>query len=126
MTTIRRFLLAIAAVLALGSASQAARLATPFVSVNSGQFLDCFVSNLNTKPATVTVTLFDPNGGARTPNSDTCNGSPLAPGASCGVELPAGIGGRCVVVANTGKTRAGINVIGPSTFPLVTVVPATK
>ena len=121
-----RIIPTIAAVVALGSAAQAATLSTSFVSVNSDQIIECFVTNLSKKPVTLTVTFFDFAGAAETPIFDSCNGSPLAAGRSCQVQLAPAALGRCTVVADTGKIRAAINVFGPSTFPLVAVVPATK
>jgi hypothetical protein len=124
---VRRSLLTIAAVIALGSTSQAAaRLSTPQVGANAGQVLDCVVTNVSTKPAAVAVTFLDVTGGAETPSVDQCTGFPLAAGASCQVVLPADTQGRCVVVADTGKIRAAIEVFGPSPSPLVTEIAATK
>ena len=123
---VTRIILTIAAVVALGSAAQAATLATPLVGANNGQELDCIVTNLSAKPATLTVTFFDFVGAAEIPNVDTCNGSPLAAGATCDVLLEPNTQGRCTVVADTGKVRAAITVFDANPFPVVTVVAATK
>jgi hypothetical protein len=92
---------------------------------SNGQALDCIVSNLSTKPATVTVTFFDFLGNTENSSGDSCNGFPLAAGTTCGFQLAANAGGRCVV-ATTGTIRAAINVLAPTTLAVVTVVEATK
>jgi hypothetical protein len=123
-----RSTLAITAVLALGSVSQAATFATPLVGVPSpSALLNCNVSNLNTKPAVVSVTFFDLGGNVIDTAFDDCNGSPLPPGATCGLQISGG-SARCVIVANTDKIRAAVQLFLPGEGPTqsTTVVPATK
>jgi hypothetical protein len=127
MPMLRRFaLLTAAAVLALASTSYATTLATPNVSANNGGVgLECEVSNLNTKAAVVTVTLFDTSGNAISSNFDNCNANPLPAGHTCAVGLPPDTSGRCVVVTKAAKIRADVEVFTSGGVPILEV-PATK
>jgi hypothetical protein len=126
MASIRGSALTIAVVVALGSTAQAATLATPILEPISNQQLICFVSNLDTKPARVSVTLIDHIAQVAVPTFDDCNGIPLPAGTTCDVVIAAGNDGRCVIVANTGKIRATLQLIDTSTEAVLAVVPATK
>lgn len=97
-------------------AAHAATLSTPIVGPTTGGVFVCYVSNLNTKPAKVTVTLYNEEGTAITLDDDNCVtafGGVLPPGKSCRVKksLPGGGAGegyvaRCTVDSSTSKIRA--------------------
>ena len=96
--------------------AHAATLSTPILGPTTGGAFVCYVSNVGTKPAKVTVTLLDPVGAALALTADDCAttfGGVLPPGASCSVTkgLPGGgTGGgylaRCTVVSSSSKIRA--------------------
>ena len=97
-------------------AAHAATLSTPILGPTTGGAFVCYVSNVGTKPAKVTVTLYDLGGTAITPTENDCVTAfdgVLPPGKSCPViqALPGGgTGGgfvaRCTVVSSSSKIRA--------------------
>ena len=97
-------------------AAHAATLSTPILGPTTGGAFVCYVSNVSTKPAKVTATLYDADGAAITPTENDCVtafGGVLPPGKSCRVieGLPGGGAGggfvaRCTVVSSSGKIRA--------------------
>ena len=112
-------------VLALGSAVHAADMATPFVKTGVDQNIQCFVTNLGTKPVLVTVKLINLSGSELGPVASNC-AAQINPGHSCDARLTAGLDAYCLVTSTSIRIRAGINSIDESTDNLVTVVPATR
>ena len=105
-----------------GTAQAATTLHTP-IAFASGQSA-CFVTNVDTRPITVTVTMTDNSGNTLTSVVDSCNGTPLGPRRSCQFRPPPDADGFCTVVSSSSKVRASLNIFGSDN--LITVVPATK
>jgi hypothetical protein len=110
-------------------ARAAAVLTTPSAPANNGQVPACLVNNIDKKPITVTVQLFDSNSGMPlSPSFDSCPVSPatLAPGAGCGVQLAPNDSSYCVVTASSSKARAVLVLFNGTTHAAEVAVPATK
>ena len=121
--------------LVLTSASDAGAatvLTTPGVPDESGLTPACFVTNLDKKPITVTVQLFDQFTGTPLPPNATlgekCPVPPvaLAPGNGCRVTVGVNTRPYCVVTTSSAKVRAALGLIDGTTSALVLEVPATK
>ncbi len=122
---LRTFCLLSASILvSYGHAEAATTLRTPFIL--AGTELDCFVTNIGTKPLEVTVSATDAVGASLASVADTCTGTLVAPQRTCVVVVTAfptvPTGGFCSF-RGKGKFRAvGYGVNGTS----VTAVPAAK
>jgi len=119
--------LAAAFVLTSAGAVYGATLATAFVVITADQRIACLVSNLDTKPAKITVALLDFGGSPATlyPFSTPCP-STFAPGQTCVTRAANGVSARCTVTSSTGKIRAGVSVSVASGDALITTIAATK
>lgn len=97
-------------------AAHAATLSTPVLGPTFGGSFVCYVSNVSTKPAKVTVTLYGRDGTAITTDGNDCNtvfGGVLPPGKTCSANKDLAGGGtgpgfliRCTVVSSSSKIRA--------------------
>lgn len=109
-------LIAVLATALAAPAARAATLSTPVLGPTTGGAFVCSVSNVGTKAAKVTVTLYAVDGTAITPTANDCLttfGGALPAGKTCSVteSLPGGgTGGgfiaRCTVESSSGKVRA--------------------
>ena len=97
-------------------AAHATTLNTPIMGPSTGGAFICYVSNVGTKPAKVTVTLYSSYGDAIAPDVNDCAttfSGVLPPGLTCSAAqlLPGGgTGGgyftRCTVDSSSSKVRA--------------------
>jgi hypothetical protein len=107
----------------------AATVLTTATAVPFNQSSACIVTNIDTKPITVTAQLFNPfSGTPETPLIYTCPPPPatLAPGISCDAAPGAGRSGYCVVTTSSAKVRAALDVFNQTTGALEVHIPATK
>lgn len=110
--------------------ARAGTIASPILSAGAGGgggSLHCTVSNLDTKPTSVTVTLLDFNGDvlAAGDNCALVSGGMLEPGESCNSTLSGGNTARCTVVTGSSKVRA-VFAVRDSAFNITAAVPLTK
>jgi hypothetical protein len=94
-------------------AAHATTLSTPIMGPTTGGAFVCWVSNVGTKPAKVTVALYRVDGSAITPTANDCDtgfGGVLPPGATCSASqgLPGGGAGggylaRCTVDSSSAR-----------------------
>ena len=107
----------------------AATVLTTATAAPNGQAAACIVTNIDTKPITVTAQAFDPfSGTPEAPLLYTCPAPPatLAPGTVCDAVLGANIGTYCVVTTSSAKVRAALDVFNTTTGALEVHIPATK
>ena len=111
--------LAMALSIGLVATAHAGTYSTPILYHNSGNPVDCYVTNVGTTPIRFAVTLYNDAGGVVTPTFDFCLGDTLPAGATCRVNLTAGGFTRCTVEASSSKVRANMviydgasNIIG--------------
>lgn len=107
------------------TAAQAATLSTPWMFAGEDQLAQCNVTNVGTKPVTVTIELYDSLGKRVAAERDNCSDVPLAPKATCGVD----VGNRsamCFIKTSSATVRGALTIyaLRPMTTP-ITVVPAT-
>src|SRR5262245_1713296 len=119
-------LAAFAATLAIATAVHAGTLlSSPSLVGGSGDQLGCYVTNVDTRPVTVTVTLRDELGAPFSLSAETCVSVPtLAAGQTCFIlRAPAPGYGRCTVEASSSKVRATLSVLNAghvaASLPLV-------
>jgi hypothetical protein len=136
MSRLKRISSAGAFVIAIGLVTEAEAsilLATPIVAIHQGgtSTLLCAVTNVGTKPATVSVSLIAPDGStlAQAPNNvDGCPLAPatLGPGVTCTAAPQNFLTEYCAVTSSTSKLRA-VMIVGDSTTLQITMeVPATR
>jgi len=116
-----------ALVLVSGTAALAADFATPIVAANTGQTLECALTNVGTKPTNVTLELIDQTGATMPTVFNTCSVGVLQPRGSC-VALPSTqppFAAYCAVTSSTTQVRASIAVFDSSGNTIV-VVPVTR
>ena len=108
-----RTMITVVSILVLGAVStaEAVTLRTPLVLTDGGQRIDCAVTNFGSKPADVSVVLYNALGQTVTPDSDGCTGIPLASQVTCQVVIPINADAYCEMDAK-GKVAAAINLIG--------------
>ena len=101
--------------------------ATAVLPSSDGQLLACIVTNIDTKPITVTAQLFDPFSGAPETNvsNDCAAPGTLPPGIAC-VLLGSSNRGYCVVTTSSATARASLDVFNGTTAALEVHIPATK
>jgi hypothetical protein len=107
------------------TAAQAATLSTPWMFAGEDQLSQCNVTNVGTKPVVVTIELYDSLGKRVAAERDNCGDVPLAPKATCGVD----VGNRsaaCVIKSSGAAVRGALTVyaLRPMATP-VAVAPAT-
>ena len=87
----------------------AVTLTTPVISTNSHQPA-CTITNIGTKPITVTAELVNGAGNTVTPVSASCPTAPgtLAPRVTCYVAANVGQDAYCIITTSSAKVRAGI------------------
>ena len=123
-----RSILALVAVLSVASASRAATvLTTPLVVYNSYyQISSCWVTNLDTRPATISVKFIGQFGTDYTPPVGSGCPATLPPGESCasGPVYPDYC--YCSVTSSTSKIRAAMLLFDGVTNQLDVEVPATR
>lgn len=107
------------------TAAQAATLSTPWMFAGEDQLAQCNVTNVGTKPVTVTIELYDSLGKRVAAERDNCGDLPLAPKATCGVD----VGNRsamCFIKTSSPAVRGALTIyeLRPMTTPVV-VIPAT-
>jgi hypothetical protein len=115
---------ALVAALALASGiANAATLSTPLVGAGAGRVIQCIATNVGTKPATISIKLYDVDGNEIVPDSYSCPASPIGPHVNCASQPQVGQVASCVVESSSKNVRAAAEVFsGPN---IVTVVPAT-
>jgi hypothetical protein len=122
-----RSILALVAVLSVASASRAATvLTTPLVVYNNGQIASCWVTNLDTRPATISVKLISQFGFDDTPPVGSGCPATLPPGQSCSSEPVYPDYCYCSVTSSTSKIRAAMLLFDGVTNQLDVEVPATR
>jgi hypothetical protein len=109
-------------------AGAATVLTTAIAFTNAGQIPAVPFTNIDKKPITVTVQLFDSSGTPETPNSNSCPVPPatLAPGTACLVTGFENTGVYAVVTTSSAKVRAALDVFDAMTGALQVHIPATK
>jgi hypothetical protein len=113
-------------------AGAATVLTTATALPSTNQAAACIVTNIDTRPITVTVQLFDPltdpPGSPVTPAFDHCPTPPatLPPGAACVARLHANIHAYCVVTTSSAKVRVALDVFNSATESVEEHIPATK
>jgi hypothetical protein len=109
-------------------AGAATVLTTAIAFVNAGQIPAVPITNIDKKPITVTVQLFDANGTPETPNSNSCPVPPatLAPGTTCLVTGLVNTDAYAVVTTSSAKVRAALDVFDAMTGAFQVHIPATK
>jgi hypothetical protein len=122
-----RSVLALVAVLSVASASRAATvLTTPLVVNNNGQIPLCFVTNIDTRPATISVKFTSQFGGDYTALGGGGCPASLPPGQTCIAE-PAYLDYcYCSVTSSTSKIRAAMVLLDGATNQTDVEVPATR
>lgn len=109
--------------LASGVANAATTLSTPLVGAGAGRVIQCIATNVGTKPATISIKLYDVDGNQIVPDSYSCPASPIGPHVNCAAQPLVGQVASCVVESSSKNVRAAAEVFsGPN---IVTVVPAT-
>jgi len=122
-----RSILALVAVLSVASASRAATvLTTPLVVYNNGQLSACWVTNTDTRPATISVKLISQFGFDDTPPVGSGCPATLPPGQSCSSEPVYPDYCYCSVTSSTSKIRAAMLLFDGVTNQLDVEVPATR
>jgi len=122
-----RSILALVAVLSVASASRAATvLTTPLVVYNNGQISSCWVTNLDTRPATISVKLIGQFGTDYTPPVGSGCPATLPPGESCSSQPVYPDYCYCSVTSSTSKIRAAMLLFDEVTNQLDVEVPATR
>ncbi len=120
MTSLRRtFTIAGVLLGTSGAAHAATTLFTPILSLATGQEVQCVISNVGTKPATLTATVLS-GAGTDITNVNNCpTGSTIAPGASCNA-FTSSFGGfaYCKFTADSSKVRASIVIEASATSPI--------
>ena len=125
-STFRVILFAASFVLASSGAADALTLSTPLVPANSGELVDCIITNLSTKTVEFSVQLLSYTGTVVAPNLSTC-GSAIAPMGTCQVLPTVNTPVVCVFTAKSGKVKAAAYVFDAGNGnKLSGVVPATK
>lgn len=121
---IRRITLFVLPVLLSGTIAHAVTLSTPVVENTAN--VSCVVTNSGTKPAAVSVEMFDFTGDRLIPGQDSCATlSPLAPHTSCLVApTNKGEAVSCVIQTSSKAVRGAVAAFD-ETLKLVTMVPAT-
>jgi hypothetical protein len=124
--SISKVLMALVPWLILAAPASAATLITPLVATNGSQEPGCLITNVGTKPITVTAELVAGSGFTVTPVAANCPEPPatLAPRVTCQAVAPLGFDVYCIVEAS-GKVRAGITVFESGGI-FGGFVPATK
>jgi hypothetical protein len=120
-----RSIFALAAVLSVASASGAATvLTTPLVVPQNGQIPECYITNIDTRPATISVKFTDFFGDDQTQNL----GCPttLGPSESCYMQPLNPTSVYCSVTSSTSRIRAAMVVFNGTTLSMDAEVPATK
>jgi hypothetical protein len=113
----------------LAAPSGAVVLTTPDLEVGSQQAVTCALTNIDTKPVTVTaVGLVGETGVDVIPGFDSCTGiAALGPRATCLVRAPTGQDAYCSFDVKGSKVRAaGIVRESGAPFTVEHTVPATK
>jgi hypothetical protein len=98
----------------IAGTAQAGTFTSGVLVGGAGVQLGCYVTNVGTKPVTVTVTLHEELGNVLTPSVDDCalSGGELAAGQTCFVYRdPAPNYGRCAVEASSSKVRAVLSLL---------------
>jgi hypothetical protein len=109
-------------------AGAATVLTTVGAAASNDQVPVCFITNLDTRPITVTLQLFDILSGTPVPGTDTCPLPPatLPPGTGCVDRVAPNAQAYCVVTSSSPKVRAALGLFNGPTGALEVVVPATK
>ena len=112
----------------MADAGAATVITTPIVGANNNQIPSCFITNIGTKPATVSVQLVDVNGNGVSTGMDLCPIPPatLGPSMTCEVEAGGTKAVYCAVTSSTSKIRAAMLIFNGTTLSLEVEVPATK
>jgi hypothetical protein len=129
VTMATALLVALLLLLGVTTPSGAGVLTTPELPVGSQQAVVCTLTNIDTKPITITaITLVGPTGFDVLPAFDGCSGLPeLAPRATCIVRAPVGTDCYCSFSMKSSKVRAAGTIqdsVAP--FTVTETVPATK
>jgi hypothetical protein len=111
-----------------GDVGAATLFSTPQVPANNGQLPYCLVTNVDTKPITVTMELVDFFGDTITPDFDGCPVPPatLAPRETCQVAASPNSQMSCRVTSSSKKIRAALNLFNGTTSTLEVQAPATR
>jgi hypothetical protein len=112
----------LAALVALAGTAHATTLCSPILPGAADKLAQCAVTNVGTKPITVTISAIDLNGVDVTANTE-CQPT-LDPGKSCQTYATVGSSAYCRFVTSSSKVRATLNVFGPNGF--IDSIPATK
>jgi hypothetical protein len=112
--------------LALSATANATTLATGAVAINNGDVTHCYVTNIGTKPLTVTTVAMVTLDGSSAAEIDDCTGRMISPNHSCEFENVDGVPGAfyCTATAN-GSFRLMLNAAGSGGGNL-RAVPGTK
>jgi hypothetical protein len=115
---------------AMASAPQAGAVtlfSTPLVPAN-GQVPVCSVTNVDTKPITLTVEVVDADGATVVPVANECPVAPatLAPRETCFLYAPINARVSCRVTSSSKKIRAALNLLNGTTAALEVQAPATR
>ena len=108
----------------MSTAAHAGTLRTPAVPANNGEIVDCLITNVGTKDATVSIQLINFAGIVIAPDQQDCGNGQLPPLRSCQATAPVNTPVSCVFTFK-GKVRAAAYVFDGSNG-LAGVVPATK
>ena len=121
-----RSIFVLAAVLSVASASRAATvLTTPLVVPQNGQIPECFITNIDTRPATISVKFTDVFGDDQTQNFVGCP-TTLGPSESCYMQPLNPTSVYCSVTSSTSRIRAAMGLFNGTTLSMEVEVPATR
>lgn len=121
---LRRLSVLLPPIVLLAGSAQAATLSTPLVGAGGGRIVQCIVTNVGTKPAAISVRLFNSAGVEVAAGPEACGpGGELSPKASCAVTSPPATPVACVVTSSSRAVRAAVEVFEGS--DIVTAIAAT-
>jgi uncharacterized protein YdbL (DUF1318 family) len=129
MASLRKLLVAAAALVATSQAAHAADFYTPVAQSNDGNRLACVIVNVSASAITVSARMRALNTGADIAYADLCpkNGATLAPGTGCIVwgHHVGAYAGYCQFTSSSSRVRANLLIMTVAGDTLLSV-PATK